>query len=246
VEPENNRKLTVFDTMVLLAATALALAAVSDEWPLAWEVFRKVDVSHFREDTFPGRNFHAKPQTGRLDSMGLTTRKMLRPFVGARRQWRGWLKPDGTQATYPEWLENWGLSRTNRRAGGRAAGYAAAGEIYVLAFPFLTVWTTALVGLRLRAPRPPRERLWRQPGWWACVATVAGMLAALAEEAVIEFPCPTGVVPLTVLLTWLGLALSRRWLAESSWIDRAGRALGLAWVVMVPLYLVGFVLTHTW
>ena len=135
-----------------------------------------------------------------------------------------------------------GDSRSNlRRFGGRAAGYAAAAETYVLLFPFLIFWTIGLLVLRLQRPRPQPGVLWRQPGWWACMAATAGYVAGMAEEAVIEFECPTVVVPAGVLLAWLVLALVRRWSAKPSWIDRAGRCLGLVWVAMVPLFVVGFV-----
>jgi hypothetical protein len=36
-----------------------------------------------------------------------------------------------------------------------------------------------------------------------------------------------------VLGSWLALALSRRFRPERSWIDRAGRALGLYWVLLL-------------
>jgi hypothetical protein len=104
------------------------------------------------------------------------------------------------------------------------------------------VWPHAWLALRLRQPRPERGALWPQPGWCACISAVAGYIAGIAEEAIIEFPCPTVVVPAAVLLAWLALALIRRWSAEPSWIDRAGRCLGLAWIAVVPLFVVGFVL----
>jgi len=86
--------------------------------------------------------------------------------------------------------------------------------------------------------------LWRQPGWCGGVAAVAGVAAGLAEEAIIEWPAPTVVVSAAVVLGWLALLLTRRWSAEASWIDRAGRCLALAWIVMIPLFVVGFVLPY--
>ena len=59
------------------------------------------------------------------------------------------------------------------------------------------------------------------------------------EDAAIE-----EAVPAAVVLAWLVLLLTRRWLAEASWIDRAGRCLALAWIAMIPLFVVGFVLPH--
>jgi hypothetical protein len=236
------RRFTVLDAMVLIGATALGLVRASEVWPYAWEVIRRVDLNHFQEDSFPGRNFHAKPRTSRRDSIGLLNRDVLRPFFGPRRQRSTYRKSDGTQATPQEDMENWIDMSTNlRRAGGRAVGYAAAAETYVLLFPFLMFWTIGLLALRLRRPRPEPGVLWRQPGWRACIAAVAGYFAGMAEEAIIEFECPTVVVPAAVLLAWLVLALTRRWSAEPSWIDRAGRCLGVAWIAMVLLFVVGFV-----
>ena len=238
------RRLTTLDAMVLLAATALGLVRLPAAWPEAWEVFRRVDLSHFQEDTFPGRNFRAMPQTGRMDSMGRMSRDILRPFSGSHPPSMRFRKPDGSLSTYEEGLENFGQTRTNRRSGGRAAGYAAAGEAYVLAFPFLIAWAISLLILRLRRPRPEPGLLWRQPGWCGCVAAVAGVAAGLAEEAVIEWPAPTVVVPAAVVIAWLVLLLTRKWSAEASWIDRAGRCLGLAWIAMIPLFVVGFALPY--
>ena len=242
MESPVGRRLTTLDAMVLVAATAFGLARLPEAWPEAWEIFRRVELSHFWEDTFPGRNFHAMPQTGRMDSMGRMSRDMLRPFSGLQPTRIRFRKPDGSLSTYEEGLENFGLTRTNRRSGGRAAGYAAAGEAYVLAFPFLIVWTISLLVLRLRRPRPELGLLWRQPGWCGCVAVVAGVAIGLAEEAVVEWPAPTVVVPAAVVIAWLVLLLTRRWSAEASWIDRAGRCLGLAWIAMIPLFVVGFVI----
>ena len=47
----------------------------------------------------------------------------------------------------------------------------------VLASPFTTVWTLAILGLRLRQPRPRWNRLVRQPG------LVAGLMAAFVLTA---------------------------------------------------------------
>jgi hypothetical protein len=238
MEPRTERRLTTLDVIVLIGATTLGLARLPEVWPEAWEVFRMVDVSHLVVDGFPGRNFAAKPSTGRMDSLGLMSRNLIRPLSGVRPPRPGFRKPDGSQSTYQEWLENYRLSRTSR-----SAGYAAAGEAYGLAFPFLLVWTISLLVLRLRQPRPEWRGLWRQPGWCGCFAAVAAWAVGLAVEALLEWPAPTVVIPLAVVLAWLVLGLTRKWSAEPSWIDRAGRCLALAWIAMIPLYLVGFVLT---
>jgi hypothetical protein len=238
------RRLTVLDAIVLVGATALGLVRLPEAWPEAWEVFRRVDLSHLRDDTFPWQNFNAMPQTGRMDSIGRMSRDFVRAFSGLRASRMRFRKPDGSLSTYEEGLESFGLTRTYRRSGGRAAGYAAAGEAYVLAFPFLIVWTISLLILRLRRSRPEPALLWRQPGWCGCVAAVAGAAAGLLEEAVVEWPAPTVVVPAAVMIAWLALLITRRWSAEASWIDRAGRCLGLAWIAMIQLFVVGFVLPY--
>jgi hypothetical protein len=39
-------------------------------------------------------------------------------------------------------------------------------------------------------------------------------------------------------LAWFFLAVTRRWAAEPSWIDRLGRILGALWMVSLPAHLV--------
>ena len=238
------RRFTLMDAMILVGLTGLGLTRLPSAWPEAWEVFRRFDVGHFRQDAFPGRNFEAWPQTGRMDSMSLMVRKLFAPILDRNPPGPSFRKPDGSRSTRQEWLENFGLARTNSNAGGRAAGYAAAGEAYVLAFPFLLFWTIGLMLIRLRRPRPGPAQLWRQPGWWACVAAWVGVVVGLAWEAVVEWDAYTIIVPGAVLLSWLTLLLTRSWSAEASWIDRAGRGLGLGWIGLIPLYVVGFALPY--
>jgi hypothetical protein len=46
------------------------------------------------------------------------------------------------------------------------------------------------------------------------------------------------------MVAWLALGLSRKWTAEPSWIDRAGRLMGILWLLSIPVYLTGFVLSR--
>ncbi len=110
-----------------------------------------------------------------------------------------------------------------------------------LVFPFLILWASGLMVLRLVRPRPGISALFRQPGWWACFGSLLGVVLAIAAEGVIEFPAPSGIVPLTVLVAWVVLAVTRKWQSEASWIDRAGRLLGILWLATIPIYLIGFV-----
>ena len=120
-------------------------------------------------------------------------------------------------------------------------------------------WTTAILLLRLRAPRPRRRRLWCQPGFLACVAAVfvfawKGVGLSLVVAAVVLTANPTleidygglfiqlafmqfstHLAPLSnvgeaVLLVWLVTWASGRFRAELSWVDRSGRVLGAVWV----------------
>ena len=48
------------------------------------------------------------------------------------------------------------------------------------------------------------------------------------------FPRRPVIVPATVLVAWLALGLARKWQSEPSWIDRAGRLMGVLWLATIP------------
>ena len=113
--------------------------------------------------------------------------------------------------------------------------------------PLLAVWTVALLLLRLRRPRPRLRRLFRQPGAIACAVV---MLAVPLDAPWMVLIFNTGYWDTynaaniivnhvgggyVVLGGWSTLALSGRWRAEPSWIDRAGRIIGVAWIVATVL-----------
>ena len=131
--------------------------------------------------------------------------------------------------------------------------------------PVLVAGTLAAVALRLRRPRPPRRRLFREPGFLAC-ATVTAVLALRALSAALRLagsrplsewgpflrdlparlllwnvllsPFPLGIMTeagLAVGAVWGAFWLGGRWRPERFWLDRLGRALGLAWLAVVPL-----------
>jgi len=52
------------------------------------------------------------------------------------------------------------------------------------------------------------------------------------------------MIGVAVAASWLLLAASGRWRAEPSWIDRAGRALGVYWIATLPL--TGWWDFHAW
>jgi hypothetical protein len=119
-------------------------------------------------------------------------------------------------------------------------------------------FTTALTAIRLRRPRPGREDLWCRPGWVACVSVAIGLafgvvdatlsIAALIRQGptvtalvmavdvfqAVLFGAPAQVV-VALAAAWTVLALSGRWRSESGWIDRAGRAIGVYWIVLAVL-----------
>ena len=105
----------------------------------------------------------------------------------------------------------------------------------------------ALLLLRLRRLRPRLRRLFRQPGAVACAVV---MLAVPLDAPWMVLIFNTGYWDTynaaniivnhvgggyVVLGCWSTLALSGRWRAEPSWIDRAGRIIGVAWIVATVL-----------
>jgi hypothetical protein len=137
----------------------------------------------------------------------------------------------------------------------------------VVAFP--AMWSLAVVAIvafdrRVASPR----RRFRSAGVVACCASAIAtttatlisstfyLLHALEEIGTIPriFSHPRGShglppfagVPIeefigaAVLGAWSALAATRRWRAEPTWIDRAGRALGAFWIVLFLLYIYAY------
>lgn len=110
--------------------------------------------------------------------------------------------------------------------------------------PMLAGWTLGVLALRLRLPRSRLRRLAYQPGWVACCAATTGIAAGAVMAAIGVYgrygvmyyfdlvPYPVGV---SVLAAWGHLIVSGRWRPERSWIDRAGRLIGVAWLAIIPL-----------
>lgn len=129
-----------------------------------------------------------------------------------------------------------------------------------IGLPCLLAWTVAILGLRLRQPRVRRRLLTRQPGLVACLIAVimtafgGAILGVFLFLGSIHFDIGTArppqvravsdlaeVLALTspmiqsgVLCAWITLALSGCWRPERSWIDRAGRLLGVLWILGLP------------
>jgi hypothetical protein len=120
----------------------------------------------------------------------------------------------------------------------------------------------ALIVLRLRQPRPRRRRLVIQPGFVASAATVVSMILGggcslfyLVIHTVgpgetysypvnVHWAWAIATCPDFILGAWLALWLAGLWAPEPSWIDRAGRALGLFWIASVPWNLVAPIVWH--
>lgn len=109
--------------------------------------------------------------------------------------------------------------------------------------PFLVAGAPALLLIRFRPPRPSRRRVCRQPGTAACLAVIlSGSLSVLV--AAVEGWKYSTTAPVTncikslegvggaVLLVWLTLALAGAWRPAPDWIDRSGRALGVALIAL--------------
>jgi hypothetical protein len=104
----------------------------------------------------------------------------------------------------------------------------------------------AFLILRLKRPRPPLQSLIRQPGFAACGAVIAVVIAFLLLALLI----PSGVAGegveigsqvlsiAAVPFAWSTLIATHRWNPEPSWIDRMGRVLGVLWMICVPAHFV--------
>ncbi len=122
----------------------------------------------------------------------------------------------------------------------------------LLALPF----AAALAWYRLRRPFRPKRRLAREPGSVALLAVGISVIAAVLEEVLMwTLPGPPGtrfigaswrplIEPAGMLATVTGPAIcaawSVQWLAghwrpKSGWIDRAGRVLGITYIVFFIL-----------
>jgi hypothetical protein len=122
--------------------------------------------------------------------------------------------------------------------------------INTLLIPILVTLSVATFALRLRPPRPSLRRLFHQSGTSACGIAVACLCYALAWWLVCVFkgtpnapPEPEHLLGTISFLSrytigpavagaWLVMfAMGRRWNSGSDWLERAGCALGVAWIL---------------
>jgi hypothetical protein len=152
---------------------------------------------------------------------------MLRPgfpTISSLFGWQSWL-----DVTLPGtgWMTHWN--------GGAGLTMDLMIDCTNAVLPFLVIGTTVILGLRWVGPRPAWRTLVQQPGVAACAAATVGLFAMLWLWSY-RFRLAVLLPGTLVGIVWLGLAASRCWKSEPSWIDRAGRALGIAWLVTVPLF----------
>lgn len=122
----------------------------------------------------------------------------------------------------------------------------------LLALPF----AGALAWCRLRRPYRPARRLAREPGAVALLATAVSVVMIVIDQVLmLGLPSPPGtrfiggtwrplVQPAGMLATVTGPAicaawsfqwLTGYWRPQSGWIDPAGRALGVIWIIFFAL-----------
>jgi hypothetical protein len=110
----------------------------------------------------------------------------------------------------------------------------------------LAPWAIALVLLRLPRPRPRRQALLTRPGFVATGVATAVILQQFARfeienlrlysslrnhyYRVFETTSPTAIA-MAIVASWSLALACGRWHPEASWIDRAGRAVGVGYII---------------
>jgi hypothetical protein len=128
-------------------------------------------------------------------------------------------------------------------------------EINVSLVPLALSLSAAILLLGMKKPRSNIRRAFRKPGIAACtVALVYAVLSAMAYAVFLHFSYaldrgvfddrssamlwirigmqPIFLVGGAVASVWIVMWLNGTWRAEPSWIDRAGTALGIYWIMI--------------
>jgi hypothetical protein len=134
--------------------------------------------------------------------------------------------------------------------------------------PFPAIWSLALFATAALDRTNPRRRRFRQAGAVACTSAVVVLALAtligstfyaihtmeenqwiskvLSHNRNLHAMPPFANAPMeefvgpAVLGAWAVMAAGGRWRVEASWIDRAGCALGVTWIVLFLIYLYGY------
>jgi hypothetical protein len=127
------------------------------------------------------------------------------------------------------------------------------GDLVTVIASLLTPLTLAVLVLRLLPTRPRRRRLFEQPGFTACAMVIFMDIPLIFGHYQYNinfyqtfFPDVSGwnyliqlnyrpEIAYAVAASWTLLALSGRWRAERSWVDRAGRVVGWLWILLIPM-----------
>lgn len=103
-----------------------------------------------------------------------------------------------------------------------------------------------VVACRLTPPRPLRAALFRPPGVAACLAAILAAFCTLAYYSADLFHLGRGAAVAAsmgsratglaaagaVVAVWTSMRLDGRWAPEPSSIDRLGRIVGAAWIIL--------------
>ena len=212
------RRFTIFDGTLLVLVLAPAFLSARTSLPDATKAWQAIDYSSLvvpikiRDELF---GEHYLP---RMDSIQVL---MTSGVLNALRD------PVQDRREVEKQANDW-LSRIGRSEGRLLF---ALRRSVVLAFPLLVYASFALLILRVIPPRPGIDDVLRQPGCAACQAIVGSLVAGSWLEMVGAGKVFVAVVAVAVGGVWIGLALRGASRPEKSWIDRAGRLLGVIWLL---------------
>jgi hypothetical protein len=188
-----------------------------------------------------------------LDAMVLVAATALGITWGWRELKWQWLNDEA--------IDHWGRMRALRQSHPILIPLFVAVESVEYALPALAAWTVSVFILALRNPRRPLRRLALSPGVSACaagsLALILNVLDVCAIRPALELARGEGKyllqwsiwidrlwfalrestrrsdrVAFAVLGVWTCLLLAKRFRCEPTWIDRAGRAIGFAWIFL--------------
>lgn len=122
---------------------------------------------------------------------------------------------------------------------------------FALLTPFAATWTIALLPIQLSARRESLRRLASRPGAAAafsagntCILVIAFFFInfiflgpykhnshTTSVSFELEFLMSPIIIGSSVLASWMMQLIGKRWRANSGWVDRLGRALGVFWLI---------------